>query len=391
MKIAYIVDYLPNLDSRTDFSGAEVSVQLLAAGLKKHGVEIKLVSPAQGLYSSRGKVFPSLLTTNIFWFFLSTLIIIRSLQREEIDLIHAQGKNSLVGAYLSSLFFKKQLLVTVRDYRALCDLGMCFLRGKKHCTFKNYFQQDIPFFVRKYKKQTVLRYLYAYLVGLYQYPLRLLYRHILKKANKVVCISIAQQKLYNTFGIDNTIVIYNPVTFEKVHYQKKKQLFFGGRYTLGKGKEILKIILPKFFQLYPDWELIFAGRDKLDIEHRNIRTLGQLPYKSYLRSVGESSLALVPSVWPEPFGRAALDAISVGTPVVATNAGALSEIVVSGRYGTVSQPNTQSYWQALQEGMAKRSGLSEQIKKDTEKLIKKFQVDPVQDHLRLYESSLHKS
>lgn len=53
---------------------------------------------------------------------------------------------------------------------------------------------------------------------------------------------------------------------------------------------------------------------------------------------GAAAIAVVPSVWPEPFGMVAMEALSSGTPVVASAVGALPEIVRHGIDGVLVPP-----------------------------------------------------
>jgi glycosyltransferase involved in cell wall biosynthesis len=48
---------------------------------------------------------------------------------------------------------------------------------------------------------------------------------------------------------------------------------------------------------------------------------------------------LIPSIWYETFGRTAVEAYSVGTPVIASRIGALAEIVDIGRTGFLCEPD----------------------------------------------------
>jgi glycosyltransferase involved in cell wall biosynthesis len=51
-----------------------------------------------------------------------------------------------------------------------------------------------------------------------------------------------------------------------------------------------------------------------------------------------AEIAVVPSLWDEPFGMVAVEALAAGTPVIASAAGALPEIVVDGSNGLVVAP-----------------------------------------------------
>jgi glycosyltransferase involved in cell wall biosynthesis len=50
------------------------------------------------------------------------------------------------------------------------------------------------------------------------------------------------------------------------------------------------------------------------------------------------SVAVAPSVWPEPFGVVVLEAMTCGRPVIASRAGGLAEIVIDGETGLLVPP-----------------------------------------------------
>ena len=54
----------------------------------------------------------------------------------------------------------------------------------------------------------------------------------------------------------------------------------------------------------------------------------KLPYLETLQKIKAAAAVVVPSRWPEPFGRVALEALMMGTPVVATSSGGLAEIIL---------------------------------------------------------------
>lgn len=386
MKIAFVADYPSQINSESDFSGGEVSTSILFQQLRDKGEELYLICPGASRYFKEKRIFPASLTTNPLWFIYSALSISTQLFCKSIDIIHVHGKNSLVGAALANLILQKPLVVTVRDYRCLCDLGMCLLYGEKVCGWREYFLKDIPVFVRQYRSGKLIEYIYAYIVGIYEYCLRPWFRWALKQADKIVCLSYGQEKIFNDAGVMNTTVIYNPVVFSLAPGKRKRQVFFGGRYTLGKGKRILEYVLPRFLEKYPSWKMIIAGKHSVVPANKQVVSMGQIPYTLYRKTVGESSLALVPSVWPEPFGRAALDALSMGTPVVTTNRGGLPEIVKDGIYGRVASPTPESFWQVLQEAVEKLDYFRKQIKEDLKNLKNKFETSPSLSYLNLYRS-----
>ena len=56
------------------------------------------------------------------------------------------------------------------------------------------------------------------------------------------------------------------------------------------------------------------------------------------RMIGEATCLVMPSVWPEPFGRTVIEAFSKATPVVASKIGALRQLVDDGRTGWHFEP-----------------------------------------------------
>lgn len=67
--------------------------------------------------------------------------------------------------------------------------------------------------------------------------------------------------------------------------------------------------------------------------------LGQLSRDALARIYVNHDIAVVPSVWDEPFGLVAVEAMAAGLSVVASRSGGLQEIVDSGRNGLLVPPN----------------------------------------------------
>jgi glycosyltransferase involved in cell wall biosynthesis len=69
-----------------------------------------------------------------------------------------------------------------------------------------------------------------------------------------------------------------------------------------------------------------------------------------------------PSIDPEPFGRTLVEAMLADVPVIATDAGAASDILEDGKAGTLVPPgDANALTQAIEKVMSRSSGLQEQI------------------------------
>ncbi|MHB8847584.1 MAG: glycosyltransferase family 4 protein, partial [Burkholderiales bacterium] len=79
--------------------------------------------------------------------------------------------------------------------------------------------------------------------------------------------------------------------------------------------------------------------------HKNLNALGQqchytgyIDHDEVMRYFARAEIAVIPSVWDEPFGRTVLEAMSGAAAVVTSGAGGIKEIV--GRTGIVVNPLT---------------------------------------------------
>jgi len=71
---------------------------------------------------------------------------------------------------------------------------------------------------------------------------------------------------------------------------------------------------------------------------RRIEWLGRRPVGEVYELMGEASVLVFPSEWYETFGRVAAEAFAKGTPVIAAEIGAISELVEHGRTGLRFRP-----------------------------------------------------
>lgn len=124
--------------------------------------------------------------------------------------------------------------------------------------------------------------------------------------------------------------------------QKEDYALFVGRLSAEKGLDVLLEAWPKLgsrlrLKVVGDGPLAGPVQEAARASE-HIEWLGRLPYDAVLDRVGRAALLVIPSVWHEPFGRVAIEAYAKATPVVASNRGALAEIVEHERTGLLFHP-----------------------------------------------------
>jgi glycosyltransferase involved in cell wall biosynthesis len=85
----------------------------------------------------------------------------------------------------------------------------------------------------------------------------------------------------------------------------------------------------------------------------NVLVLDQWPHSVVKEAWLKSLFGLVPSVWPEPFGIVALEAMAAGRAVIASRIGGLSDVVIDGETGISVPPGDPA---ALREAIGRLVG-----------------------------------
>jgi len=70
----------------------------------------------------------------------------------------------------------------------------------------------------------------------------------------------------------------------------------------------------------------------------HVEWLGRQPLQTVYALMGEATALIFPSKWYETFGRVAIEAFAKGTPVIASQIGAIAELVEHERTGLLFQP-----------------------------------------------------
>lgn len=109
----------------------------------------------------------------------------------------------------------------------------------------------------------------------------------------------------------------------------------------------------------------------------NVLVLKNWPNDAVLGAWRRSIAALVPSLWPEPFGIVALEAMAFGRPVIASNTGGLADIVVDGETGVLVPPGDSDSLRRAMERLMVDSSLRKRLGQAGRERVREFQAASV--------------
>jgi glycosyltransferase involved in cell wall biosynthesis len=146
-------------------------------------------------------------------------------------------------------------------------------------------------------------------------------------------------------GLPVDEVVWNgvPVVPPRAALAPVPTLAFAGRLAPEKGLDVLLRAFARVRERLPAARLVIAGdgpgRDALAQrlsalgQEGHVERLGHRPRAELDARLGSAWVQAVPSIWEEPFGLVAPEAMMRGVAVVASDAGGLAEIVEDGRTG----------------------------------------------------------
>lgn len=341
---------------------------------------------------------------NPFWqnnpvfMILSTIQFLKVVKKQKPDLLHVHGKYLIPAAIICGLITKKPVVVTSRDKQILCSIGKCFFDSERKtaCSIWEYITVEIPWFYRNYAKDSsYLKKVYIFFGAIWSRVTFNFIKILTGFAASIVAISYSHKDYLIENGFKNVKVIYNTASFEKISYlvmPEEKTVLFAGKFTKGKGAEILLKAI-KSMQGRNNLQFLIAGTidsrwKKILINNVRFKFLGALSQKELNTAMKRANVVAMPSIYPESFGRVALESLSLGTPVVVTKMGALPEIVSNNETGKVVDPNAGSLEQGIEEVLNQEKKFRKNIKKNLSMLRQKFYEEPVKNHIVMYKSLL---
>ncbi len=160
--------------------------------------------------------------------------------------------------------------------------------------------------------------------------------NILENSDKIVFVSsYVKNRFY--YNIKNFLPIKGDIIYPSTNYynhnfkkklKKEKIIVFIGKLNSSKGYNLFGTAAINILKKYKDWKVIVAGNEKretYDFKHERLKIYDWLRHKQIINIYKKSSISVVPSVWNEPFGRAAMESSDMGNALITTNKGGLRE------------------------------------------------------------------
>lgn len=225
---------------------------------------------------------------------------------------------------------KCPIVYTAHDYQLICPNHMC----RNPITGENCEKCLTGAFYNCVKGKCIHKSMAKSAVGMaeaYFWKRKGTYRYI----DSIICCSefLKRKMDRNPILAARTILLphFSDTTGEKKAREGEYVLYFG-RYSEEKGIRTLT----RACRELPDIPFVFAGSGPLDEllkDISNIKDIGFQTDKMLKQIIRKAQFVILPSEWYEAFGLSAMEAVSLGTPVLGANIGGIPEVVRNGFTG----------------------------------------------------------
>ena len=272
--------------------------------------------------------------------------IIRIIKKDQIDVIWVHNTLWTLGTapYEAGKKCGIPVIHTLHNFRLLCPNGICYREGHicRDCIGRNPLCLHNSVKRGCYRNSRLLSAVIAFNI--------IKQRKSLKDHVKLVCVSEFQRKLIlkSLKGLNpkKVYIKHNFVSStvnSKTYSERSNRFIYAGRLTESKGiKELLCAwkILEKDMPDAP--ELLICGTGELagfadefiqENRLRHVKRTGEISGEEVSGLMADSKALIYPTRWYEGEPVAIIEAYYAGTPVIATDIGGVSEMILEGRTG----------------------------------------------------------
>ena len=320
------------------------------------------------------------LAINTIWSTNTYKTISDTLRSSPYDLVHVQNFFPLISPsiYYAARNQGVPVIQTLRNYRLLCPNALFFRNGQvcEDCIGK-----FIPYpgvLNNCYRGDRAASSISAAMISVHR-----MFKTWEKEVNCYIALSNFARNKFIEGGIPANKIIVKPnfvYPDPGVSDGNGNYAIYVGRLSVEKG---LDTLLDAWKVLKFSFPLKIVGDGPLAplvVEatktNQNIEWLGRKTISEVHELMGNSSFLIFPSKWYETFGRVAVEAFSKGTPVIASNIGAIAELINHGKNGLLFSPgNAEDLSNQIDWCLSNQSKLFEMRKEARNEFITKYTAE----------------
>lgn len=343
MKILFISEYFPP----KIMGGGEINLNLIAKSLVKEGVDVTvLTSHHEGLkkYEEKDKIKiyrtlktgdnPHTLLNNLKRSFLYPRSVIKETrkitERHKFDAVHLIGSSLIAGKQLRNL----PLFATIESYPSLCPKGDRIFHGKRECKTvcsgtKFLRCQARSKEIGKMKNKPYLKYNPLFLFFIYHHYKK--FNNSLRYCQLISISRYVRKVLLQHKHLSHVVPnIINVKDFKREGTKSKEtRILYLGSLIESKGPQVLLNALKGLknyrCDLYGEGPLKDNLKKIINKHDLNARIHPPVSYKEIPKIYANSEIVVFPSIWPEPFGRIAVEGLAAGKIVIGSEIGGIKE------------------------------------------------------------------
>lgn len=340
MKILMVNDYAQRI------AGTEVYIEHITTELIASGHEVKLFASSL----TKQQYFSATYNTSVLkklqriFNFSNMLAFKKIIENFKPDIIHVHNIYNEISPSIFLAAKNIPIVMTVHDSRIVSPVSIQSERTGKPC--KNVICSGCINCV-------------GWKGYLYEILKRNVYAHLFKKVKLYITPSEYLRTILIKKGYTNITQLYNGILlFDYSSIQNTYEVFFAGRLILEKGIDQLINAISLLQQRISLIHLTIAGdgdyknklQEKVKQLHLNkcitfVGSVNLLELKKYYKN---TTIVVIPSLNPDNLPTVGLEALSVGRPIVGSDIGGISEIVINKKTGILVKPgNTQELAQAI--------------------------------------------
>lgn len=268
--------------------------------------------------------------------------ITQILQQDHYDVVHVHNFFPLISpsVYYAAKDAGVAVVQTLHNYRLLCANGLFFRNGQ---ICHDCLNKPIPYpglihscyRSRPATAVTIAMVMTHHALGTWKH-------HI----DRYIVMSEKGRSLFTQSGFPTDKIHVKPHFVDPdpgIGLGDGNYALFVGRLSVEKG---LDLLIQAWQILDHPLPLKIVGNGPLEPaltaatqQSKSIQLLGSVPLEQVYELMKGAAVVIFPSKWHETFGRVIIEALAVGTPVIASRLGASPELITTGKTGYLFEPN----------------------------------------------------